>query len=224
MSALNNIQMVALGLNTDAAETWEVNYDDARLYDRFYPEAYYIPGAPFQEIGAVYEDGALKIKKGEAAKYAPGRAVSEIAMTKYAAKGMVTFDDLANPPSGSIYFMVRKDDNDHPVDALTEVLASGDQDGLIDSTSFAAAKSARPNDAIGTYFDNVTMADAILGICQRTLTGFVVSQGEIKLLPYDGTAPTTYDWDIDSSMCAGLSASDDSEINCPVSIIIEIFS
>lgn len=210
-SPLNSVQSVSFGVNTVLAETWEVLYDDSKLYNTFYPTAFYVPGGPFLDISAVYQDGSLKVKKGEAVKYNPGIAVSEIDLTMYPEKGMVTFDDLANQPSGSIYFMLQKDLNEHPADALESILSAGDKDDLIDTTSFNGVKTDFPNDTIGCYFDNVQMADAILSICQRLLINFVVSQGTVKLISYDGTAPTSYDWQITTSVCSALSLSDKSQ-------------
>ena len=159
-------------------------------------------------------DGVVKVEKtknGITQTYSGGKAVDPVDLTKIPAQGLVVFGDLANPPSGSVFLMLNKDTNTHPVDAIEAILTAGGRDDLIDLASFAAAKAARPNDSIGCYFESMTMADAVLAISKLALLNVIISGGKVKLLPYDGSAPPSYDWVVNQSVCAGLSASDDSE-------------
>lgn len=214
LTTLAVIQKIGLGVSIAAAETWEICFDNSKLYDVYYPEAYYVPGYPFLNIGSVYVDGVVKVEKtknGITQTYSGGKAVDPIDLTKIPAQGLVVFGDLANPPSGSIFLMMDKDANTHPVDAIEAVLTAGGRDNLIDVASFAAAKAARPNDTMGCSFENTSMADAVLAISQRALLNVIIAGGQVKLLPYDGAPPPSYDWVVDQSVCAGLSASDDSE-------------
>jgi hypothetical protein len=214
LTSLAVIQKIGLGVSVAAAETWEIHFDNSKLYNIYYPEAYYVPGYPFVDIGSVYVDGVVKVEKtknGITQTYSGGKAVDPVDLTKIPAQGMVVFGDLANPPSGSVFLMLNKDTNTHPVDANEAVLTAGGRDDLIDAASFAAARAARPNDSVGCYFESMSMADAVLAISRRALLNIIIAQGKAKLLPYDGSAPVAYDWIVDQSVCAGLSASDDSE-------------
>lgn len=214
LTSLAVMQKVCLGINIGAGEVWEIHFDESKLYNIYYPEAYYVPGSPFIDIGSVYVDGVVKVEKtknGITQTYSGGKAVDPVDLTKIPAQGLVVFSDLANPPSGSVFLMMNKDTNNHPVDATEVILTAGDRNDLINAASFADAKAARPNDSIGCYFENMSMADAVLAIGKRVLLNVIIAGGKVKLLPYDGAAPTSYDWIIDQSVCAGLSASDDSE-------------
>lgn len=213
-TSLASIEKVCLGLTVSPGEPWEIHFDSTKIYNIYYPEAYYIPGAPFDDIGTVYIDGAVKVEKGRPniiKTYSPGKAVSEIDMTKTPALGLVTFNDLANPPSGSVLFKIRKNDTTHPVDAIEAILIAGGQEGLINVASFAAAKAANPNDSIGCYFEDKTIAEAILEIAKRTLYNVIIAQGEIKILPYKGEAPVFYDVVLNTAKCSGFDKSVDSE-------------
>jgi len=214
LTSLAVIQKIGLGISLASANVWEIHFDNSELYPIFYPEAYYVPGAPYNDIGSVYVDGVVKVEKtknGIVQTYSGGKAVDPVDLTKIPAQGLVVFGDLANPPSGSVFLMMDKDTNVHPVDDIEVVLTAGGRDNLIDAASFAAAKAARPNDSIGCYFENMSMADAVLAISKRALLNVIIAEGKVKLLPYDGAAPPSYDWIMDRSVCAGLSASNDSE-------------
>ena len=214
LTSLAVIQKIGLGVNIVASEIWEIKFDNSKLYNIYYPEAYYVPGYPFADIGSVYVDGVVKVEKtknGITQIYSGGKAVDPVDLTKIPAQGLVVFGDLANPPSGSVFLMLNKDTNTHPVDAIEAVLTAGGRNDLINIASFAAAKTARPDDSVGCYFESMSMADAVLAISQRALLNVIISGGEVKILPYGGAAPIAYDWVMDQSVCAGLSASDDSE-------------
>ncbi|MFA4906542.1 MAG: hypothetical protein WC645_08580 [Candidatus Margulisiibacteriota bacterium] len=214
LTSLAVIQKVCFGITVASAETWDISFDNSKLYNIYYPEAYYVPGAPYTDIGAVYIDGVVKVQKtitGITQTYSGGKAVDPIDMTKIPAQGLVVFEDIANPPSGSVFLMLTKDANTHPVDAIEAVLTNIGRDDLINAASFAAAKAARPNDSGGYYFEDMTAAEAILAITQRFLMTVIIAQGEVKLISYDGAAPIIFDWEVNATNCAGLSASDDSE-------------
>jgi len=218
LSAYGDVQAAGIGLTTSlASDQWEIFYDNCKLWNSYYPEAYYIPGAPFDEIGTVYSDGIVKVEKkknGVVQTYSGGLAVDAVDMTKYPDYGLVVFDDFNNPPSSPILMMVTKDDNIHPVDAIEAVLAAVGRSDIINADSFAEAKAARPDDSIGCYFENISAAEAILAIAKVCLLDVIIAQGEIKLISYDGAAPessTDPDWDIDDSVCAGLTITDDAE-------------
>ncbi len=127
---------------------------------------YQVFGAPFAEIASVYLN-------------------SEETWDSVAADpatGMI----LVTGQSSMVEARVVKDATTHPVDIITDILTEAGLAEAIDQDTFALAKSLTPDYAIGVCFENVTAAQAIREIIQRSLYDLWVDFGEIKIRAYLG--------------------------------------
>ncbi|MBI4643097.1 MAG: hypothetical protein HY743_05065 [Deltaproteobacteria bacterium] len=226
-----NLKGAFAGPHLAAAEAWEIHTDVWKIFPTFYPQLYRLPGGPYESIGTVYSDGAIKIEKpltlppsaspattplvGQnwGTRYVGGTVQSNALsnMTKVPAEGAVIFNDQANPVSGTLFFRARKNNLVHPADQVQEIVAAVGKDGKIDSPSFAAAKATTPDDTLGCYFEDVAAGDAIRAIVSRCLFLFFMSGNQIKFKAYTGAAPSTYEMTLTEADLVGLEPATDME-------------
>ncbi len=205
ISFLQKLKGISWGVTTGAvAETWDIKWDELKIWDIWYPASYQVYGGPFLSVDAMYTDGVLTTRKvtaiGRRENYLTGgrigiatdftaAAVTETSnFTAYPQYGLVVWNDYANPPSGTIILKLTKDAVTHPVDALEAVAAAIGQAAAVDAAYFAVAKAAIPNDSIGCYFENISAADAVREICGRNLIDCWLEQGKIRVKAWTATA------------------------------------
>ena len=198
--------------NGGAAEAWIIDSDAWQIFPNWWPQLYRVPGGPYESIGTVYVDGALKVgaqplytnMNRRGLRYGGGSVpvafVGGITQTtgveKFPEYGALAFTDYANKVSGTVTAYFRKNDVTHPVDAVRAILAAKGKEGYLDETAAAAAKTATPDDMIAGYFDNVTMGDAIKALSSTCIFSLFRSQNMIKIMAYTGIAPTAYDLEL----------------------------
>jgi hypothetical protein len=127
---------------------------------------YQVFGAPFVKITSVYLNGE-ETWEGVAADAATG----EILVTGH---------------SAAVEARVVKDATTHPLDIVVDILTEVGLAEAMDRDSFDLAKSLTPDYGIGACFENMTAAQAIRDIIQRTLYDLWVDFGEIKIRAYVG--------------------------------------
>lgn len=198
--------------NGGTAEAWEVDSDDWKIYPNWWPQLFRSPGGPYESIGTVYVEGAMRVgpeplsasQNRRGLRYGPAGVpvslVSGVTKTtgveKYPEYGAVAFTDYANKVSGTVAAYLRKDDTVHWVDAVRALLAVHGKDGYLDETAAAAAKAATPDDSAGYYFDNMTVANAINALASSCLFAFFRTGYLLKIKAYTGAAPATYDLEL----------------------------
>jgi hypothetical protein len=160
-------------LDEGLAVYWESDIGtDLVAGDRFSFQArapvyhYQVFGAPFSRISAVYLNGE-ETWEGVAAD---------------SATGMI----LVTGQSALVEARVVKDNTAHPVDIITDILTEVGLAEAIDQDAFTLAKGLTPDYIIGVCFENITAAQAIREIVQRTFYDLWVDFGEIKIRAYLG--------------------------------------
>lgn len=205
--------------NGAVAEAWAIDSDSWKIFPNWWPQLYRVWGGPFESIGAIYTDGAIKVGAGQAystqnrrrLRYAsPGLAVSFVGgatksanIEKYPDYGAVAFTDYANPVNGTVMMNLTKNSCSHPVDIIAGILIAGGKEAMINDESFALAAAARPNDSIGAFFENCTIGDAVKAVAATCLLDVYRSQNQIKIRAYSAIPPTVYDFDLDESELIG---------------------
>ncbi|MHB9075801.1 MAG: hypothetical protein ACYC6G_20050, partial [Desulfobaccales bacterium] len=125
-----------VGPHIAAAEGWVLDSDLWAIYPNFYPQLYRVAGGPYDAIGTVYADGAIKVERAAAlagrvpmaqninVRYVGGTVQSDApaVLTKVPEHGAVIFNDLSNEVGGTVVFRLKKDNLVHPVDQITKVL------------------------------------------------------------------------------------------------------
>lgn len=201
--------------NGATAEVWKIDSDDWKIYPNWWPQLFRAPGGPYEEIGTVYVEGAMRVgpepmsanKSRRGLRYGPtGVPVSLVSgvtkttgVEKYPTYGAVAFTDYANKVSGTVAAYLRKDDTVHWVDAVRNLLAVHGKDDYFDETAAAAAKALTPDDSAGYYFENMTVGDAINALASVCLFSFFRTGNQLKIKAYTGEAPVTYDLELTSS-------------------------
>lgn len=207
--------------NGGAAEAWVIDSDAWQIFPNWWPQLYRVPGGPYEAIGTVYVDGALKVGAqplytnmnrrglryggGSVPVAYVGGTTQNTGVEKYPEYGALAFTDYANKVSGTVTAYFRKNDVTHPVDAVRAILAAKGKEGYLDETAAAAAKAATPDDTVAGYFDNVTMADASKALGATCLFSLFRSQNQIKIQAYTGIAPAAYDLDLTAANHQGVS-------------------
>lgn len=206
---------------------WQLDTDNWELTSGWEPQVYKIFGGPFTQIGTVYQDAAVMVAKPVSRSfttpytatswwgYRPGPGnwttynftgavpSSAATFTKDLVNGAIIFA-YPQEVGGTVLARVTANDLTHPVDIIEALLTEAGVESYIDSTSFAAAKAALPDDSLACRFEDVSVTDAIKEICDKCLLHCVVDAGEVKLLPYSGAAPTSADLVVDKSMLSSI--------------------
>lgn len=198
--------------NGGAAEAWAIDSDDWKIFPNWWPQLFRVPGGPYESIGTVYVEGAIRVgpepvsanlnrrnlKFGSAG--VPVTLVGGVTKTtgveKYPEYGAVAFTDYANKVSGTVSAYLRKDDLTHWVDAVRALLAVHGMDIYLDEDSATAAKAATPDDSAGYYFDNMTVGDAIKALEATCLFSLFRTGAQLRLEAYIGVAPATYELEL----------------------------
>jgi hypothetical protein len=185
---------VIVGPIVSVGEIFDISFDDLEIWNNWYPEMYRIPGLPYSDIEAVYIDGSLRVQKagiGIVSRIISGRKPNVDSIDQHPAEGVVVFTDPDNLPSGTVTIRARKNEQQHPVDIIAEVLTLANCDSYIDTASFAAAKEAIPDDIINLYAEETSAGDILREIASSCLILIWMDQDVIKLLPYLGQATTS---------------------------------
>lgn len=204
------------------AETWQISWDDLKVWNVWYPCAYQVYGGPYEEVTGFFKDGRVLQRRVwktvQKTKYKPlisiggmefgrtsyvkGVRTSSDNYVAYPQYGLAVWTDYANPPGGDVMLGVKKNTVWHPVDEIEAVLTEWGLDGYINSTSFAAAKAATPEYSVpmGYYFEDMSRADVIREICSRFLLSYYEEGGEIYLKAFTATPLTSPDLTITESM------------------------
>jgi len=201
--------------NGAAAESWELDWDDPKVYPNWWPQLFRAHGGPYEAIGTVYVEGAVKVgpeplyvnRNRRNLRFGPAGVQATVVsgttkttgVEKYPEYGAVAFTDYANKISGAVAAYLRKDDTIHWVDAVRNLLAAHGYDAFLDEAAAAAAKGATPDDSAGYYFDGMTVDEAIRALAETCLFSFFQTAGALKIKAYTGVAPSTYDQELTSS-------------------------
>lgn len=206
--------------NGAAAEAWILDSDAWQIFPNWWPQLYRVPGGPYESIGIVYVDGALKVGAqplytnmnrrglryggGSVPVAYVGGTTQSTGVEKFPEYGAIAFTDYANKVSGTVTAYFRKNDVTHWLDAVRAILAAKGKEGYLDETAAAAAKAATPDDTVAGYFDNVTMGEAIGALGETCLFSLFRSQNQIKIQAYTGIAPAAYDLDLTAANHQGV--------------------
>lgn len=214
------------GISLSAAEAgWELHADSWEMCNDWQPQVWQVPGGPFESIGAVYHNGALQmarpvervlrpeqsyqvwapINQGFSTigqwvpVYVAAETITEESFTRYPQFGAVVFA-IDTEVTGSVLFRVRKNSLTHPVDICEALLGEVGADGYADAASFAAARAATPDDAVGCKFQDMTVAEALQSLGKKALLQIVGDHGAVKIAAYTGEAPGAADLVLDESL------------------------
>lgn len=127
---------------------------------------YKIPGAPFENITAVWVQDD-DTRQG---------VIFSIATGEIQVKG----------GAGNVEARVVKDDTTHPVDIIDDILTEVGLNGFLNADARDLAKSDTLFYHVGCCFENLEAGRAIREICSRCLYDFWVDCGEIKIRAYLG--------------------------------------
>ena len=186
-------------------ENWVIDVDDLRIWGSYEPYLYQIPGGAVQSIDGFYIDGSVQEqiikRRGKRQRKIDRKLHHKIKARKvgtplyvtYPTYGAAAWQDFANPPSGSVFLKVTKNAITHPVDIIQAIITAAGLSGIIDSASFAAAKSAISGYTIGAYFEDTTYGDAIKEILQKCLITVWIDYGKIFARAYTGSPPGSAD-------------------------------
>jgi hypothetical protein len=190
-----------------AAETWDIDFDDIRVYPHYYNNAYVVYGGPFDAIGAVYIDNLgqpdTQTTTRESVDYTQ-------TVTRYPEWGIVQFSstDPEFEVSGDVIVrVVEHAGGRHALEIIELLLAQAGVDSYIDATTLAAAYVTCPADIIHARFDGqgernplgmrdtastgITIADCLKEICSRMMYWLFVDHGVIKIIPYTDIPPAS---------------------------------
>jgi hypothetical protein len=196
------IDRVAFGPKTGTtAEAWTIYWDEVNVWNTFNPSVYFVTGAPYQSILAVYVDGAtISAPLGKRSrrqrfldrKFKQSHKQGKKAPTsRYTARpdwGAIVWNVWKTAPAtGEVMLMVKHDDISHPVNQLQEMFKSWGIDYRVDTYSFIQALQIMPALAMSCFFDDGTRADAIKEISAASLLTLWVEAGKIKIWATDGS-------------------------------------
>jgi hypothetical protein len=175
------------------AESYNIDWDSLQVWYAFEPTMYQLPGYPFTSIDQVFIDGSIRMDRtpgGPVSRIISGRTPGEASFILLPAEGSVVFTDMANQPSGTVSFRVRKNTTTHPVDVIADLITQAVSATYVDTASFAAAKALTPTDVVNAYVDNMAAGDAVKEVASRCLIHVFMDQGLIKVKAYTGYFPT----------------------------------
>ena len=163
-----------------------------------------MPGYPYTDILAVYQDAAIIPKEtpqhwiyrpgrtfygSPANKFIWGRFVTNSVYTADPDYGLIGFNDLANIPSGGVIIRAVKNTTVHPTDIISALITEAELGSYIDSDWFAQAKANAPNDEIDVFVEDSAALDSIADICSPMLLDFWEDQGLFRIAVYSGERP-----------------------------------
>ncbi|AEB09347.1 hypothetical protein [Desulfobacca acetoxidans] len=126
---------------------------------------YLLPGAPFQDITAVYADGERI-----------DRYTADLATGKLVIQG----------PGRSHRARIVKDDITHPADIIKDIITEVGLADRLRLTDYQVCKSVTAGYNIGVCFENVNALSAIQKICANCLYELWIEAGEIRMQAYLG--------------------------------------
>ena len=201
LSALSPLEFRIGAMSGPGDQAWTIDFDDLELRSKYYHNAFQVFGGPFESIGPVYIDNLAQPDSKTVGAYTQ-------TLTRYPEYGMVQFEstDPDFNPSGEILVrVIEHAGGRHALAHLEAILAAVGLTDYIDATALAAAYVAVPDDIIHSRFEagrlekqgfkdiaslGLPASDAIKEICSRMCYWFFMDSGKIKIVPYDGTAPT----------------------------------
>lgn len=188
------------------AETWDLDFDNLRLFAKYYNHAFRVTGGPFADIGSVFID---KVAQPD---YKVDDDGYDQTITRYPAYGLVefnnpegayvSFDPDFKIPSNVMVRVVNTLGGEHALAILEDLFAEAGLTAYLDATALAAAYLAAPDDYINARFEGgkfqrhelrdvaslgLPIADAIKEICSRCLYWIYMDAESIRIVPYTGT-------------------------------------